>query len=268
MASFDMRDECNLTHSLDGRPQRRNHDWPLIIPGNPYDVIYLTPLPPPPPPPPPPPSPSPSPIHLHILTRCQVARPQRNVTVIVVACHRDHNALINVTLIVVSKDLCGVCNGDNSTCVVLNGSFNQTQYGYNHVTRIPAGSSSLDIRQKGYQGSNHDDNYLALMDPQTGEYLLNGNFVVSVFQKTIQFGGTTIEYSGSDAVMERLNSSKPLKKDVVIQVRYSASFARSLRLCIGLVYGFDGFDGFLESDHRYILPNSAVWPVQSMNHAN
>ena len=101
---------------------------------------------------------------------------------------------------------------------MLNGSFNQTQYGYNHVTRIPAGSSSLDIRQKGYQGSNHDDNYLALMDPQTGEYLLNGNFVVSVFQKTIQFGGTTIEYSGSDAVMERLNSSKPLKKDVVIQV--------------------------------------------------
>ena len=125
-------------------------------------------------------------------------------------------------------DLCGVCNGDNSTCVVLNGSFNQTQYGYNHVTRIPAGSSSLDIRQKGYQGTNHDDNYLALMDPETGEYLLNGNFVVSMFQKTIQFGGTTIEYSGSDAVMERLNSSKPLKKDVVIQVN-SGSFFRRFR---------------------------------------
>lgn len=56
------------------------------------------------------------------------------------------------------------------------------------------------------------------MDPQTGEYLLNGNFVVSMFQKTIQFGGTTIEYTGSDAVVERLNSSKPLKKDVVVQV--------------------------------------------------
>lgn len=57
------------------------------------------------------------------------------------------------------------------------------------------------------------------MDPQTGEYLLNGNFVVSMFQKTIQFGGTTIEYTGSDAVVERLNSSKPLKKDVVVQVK-------------------------------------------------
>ena len=86
------------------------------------------------------------------------------------------------------------------------------------MTRIPAGSSSLDIRQRGFQGSNRDDNYLALLDPQTGEYLLNGNFVVSMFQKTIQFGGTTIEYTGSDAVVERLNSSKPLKKDVVIQV--------------------------------------------------
>ncbi|KZS12935.1 No long nerve cord, isoform C [Daphnia magna] len=115
-------------------------------------------------------------------------------------------------------DLCGVCGGDNSTCVILNGGYNSTQYGYNTVTRIPAGSSSLDIRQRGYQGSNRDDNYLALMDPQTGEYLLNGNFVVSMFQKTIQFGGTTIEYTGSDAVVERLNSSKPLKKDVVVQV--------------------------------------------------
>lgn len=115
-------------------------------------------------------------------------------------------------------DLCGVCGGDNSTCVILNGSYNASQHGYNHVARIPAGSSSLDIRQRGYQGSSRDDNYLALMDPQTGEYLLNGNFVVSMFAKTIQFGGTTIEYSGSDAVVERLNSSKPLKRDVVVQV--------------------------------------------------
>ena len=103
--------------------------------------------------------------------------------------------------------------------MILNGSYNASQHGYNHVARIPAGSSSLDIRQRGYQGSSRDDNYLALMDPQTGEYLLNGNFVVSMFAKTIQFGGTTIEYSGSDAVVERLNSSKPLKRDVVVQVR-------------------------------------------------
>ena len=111
-----------------------------------------------------------------------------------------------------------MCGGDNSTCVIHNGTYNQTQYGYNLVTRIPAGSTNMDVRQKGYQGSNRDDNYLALMDAQTGEYLLNGNFVVSMFQKTIQFGGTTIEYSGSDAVLERLNSSKPIKRDLVVQV--------------------------------------------------
>ena len=101
---------------------------------------------------------------------------------------------------------------------MLNGSYNQSQYGYNTVIRIPAGSSSLDVRQRGYMGSNRDDNYLALWDPQTEQYLLNGNFVVSMFQKTIQFGGTTIDYSGSDAIVERLNSSKPIKKDLVIQV--------------------------------------------------
>lgn len=114
--------------------------------------------------------------------------------------------------------MCGVCGGDNSTCVIINGSFNSSVYGYNHVARIPAGSSSLDIRQRGFQGSNRDDNYLVLYDPSTGEYLLNGNFVVSMFQKAIQFGGTTIEYTGSDAVVERLNSSKPLKKEIEVQV--------------------------------------------------
>ena len=34
----------------------------------------------------------------------------------------------------------------------------------------------------------------------------------------IQYGGITLEYSGSDASVERINSSKPLKKDLVVEV--------------------------------------------------
>ena len=56
----------------------------------------------------------------------------------------------------------------------------------------------------------------------SGEYLLNGDFVMSMFRKTIQYGGITLEYSGSDSVVERVNSSKPIKKDLVVEVRSSS----------------------------------------------
>jgi hypothetical protein len=56
--------------------------------------------------------------------------------------------------------MCGVCGGDNTTCQVITGHFNDVEYGYNHVLLLPAGAANVDIRQHGYQGSNKDDNYL------------------------------------------------------------------------------------------------------------
>ncbi|CAG0917323.1 unnamed protein product [Notodromas monacha] len=117
-------------------------------------------------------------------------------------------------------DMCGVCGGDNTTCQVITGHFNDVEYGYNHVLLLPAGAANIDIRQHGYQGSNKDDNYLALRVPDPGDdYLLNGKFVVSMFAKTLKYGGTQIDYSGSGAVTERINSTgRPLHKDLVVEV--------------------------------------------------
>ena len=39
-----------------------------------------------------------------------------------------------------------------------------------------------------------------------------------MFRKTVQVAGTVLEYSGSDSVVERINSSRPIKSDLVIQV--------------------------------------------------
>ena len=114
--------------------------------------------------------------------------------------------------------MCGVCGGDNSTCVMESGSYNISSYGYNFVTRIPAGASSILIQQHGYRGLSKDDNYIAVKDVDTGEYLMNGDFVVSMFQKTIQHSGTTLEYSGSDVVIETVNTSKPIRRDLVVEV--------------------------------------------------
>ncbi|VVC45349.1 Peptidase M12B, ADAM-TS,Metallopeptidase, catalytic domain,ADAM-TS Spacer 1,Peptidase M12B, partial [Cinara cedri] len=116
------------------------------------------------------------------------------------------------------RDLCGVCGGNNSSCQKVSGSHNTSQEGYSKVLRIPAGSSNLDIRQHGYNGSSKDDNYLALVDSNTGEYILNGEYVLSTFNKIIVYGGTVIEYTGSDAPVERINSSMPLNRDVTVEL--------------------------------------------------
>lgn len=117
-------------------------------------------------------------------------------------------------------DLCGVCGGDGSSCKKVAGVHNDRprQPGYSAVLRIPAGSSNLDIRQHSHNGSSKDDNYLALVDTATGHYILNGNNVLSTFNKVIAYGGTAIEYSGTAAPVERINSSRPLNRDVTVEV--------------------------------------------------
>jgi len=58
------------------------------------------------------------------------------------------------------SDMCGICGGDNSTCITQDAFYNETKYGYSTVVRIPAGSSSVDIRQRGHNNTARDDNYL------------------------------------------------------------------------------------------------------------
>uniref|UniRef100_A0A8C6W0B5 ADAM metallopeptidase with thrombospondin type 1 motif 20 n=1 Tax=Nothobranchius furzeri TaxID=105023 RepID=A0A8C6W0B5_NOTFU len=114
-------------------------------------------------------------------------------------------------------DKCGVCGGDNSSCKTLAGTFNDAQYGYNVVVRIPAGATNIDIKQVSYSGKPEDDNYLALADSQSN-FLLNGNFVVAMFKREITFKGTVIEYSGSDTKVERINCTDRIEEELVLQV--------------------------------------------------
>ncbi|XP_046609798.1 A disintegrin and metalloproteinase with thrombospondin motifs 20-like isoform X2 [Neodiprion virginianus] len=114
-------------------------------------------------------------------------------------------------------DTCGVCKGDNSTCQRITGSYNISRYGYTRVTKIPAGSSYIDIRQHGWRGSNNDSNYLALKNGETGENILNGKYMVA-HRKVIIQPGITIEYSGPESVIERLNSSRPIAFDLILEI--------------------------------------------------
>lgn len=61
---------------------------------------------------------------------------------------------------------------------------------------------------------------VALVDPRNGEYILNGNHIVSQFLKDVVYAGTTIKYSGSENVVEKISTPKhqKLTADLVLEV--------------------------------------------------
>ncbi|XP_033066245.1 A disintegrin and metalloproteinase with thrombospondin motifs 9 isoform X3 [Trachypithecus francoisi] len=115
------------------------------------------------------------------------------------------------------RDKCGVCGGDNSSCKTVAGTFNTVHYGYNTVVRIPAGATNIDVRQHSFSGETDDDNYLALSSSK-GEFLLNGNFVVTMAKREIRIGNAVVEYSGSETAVERINSTDRIEQELLLQV--------------------------------------------------
>lgn len=52
-----------------------------------------------------------------------------------------------------------------------------------------------------------------------GEFLLNGDFVVTMSKREIRIGNAMIEYSGSDNVVERINSTGRIEQELLLQVK-------------------------------------------------
>lgn len=52
-----------------------------------------------------------------------------------------------------------------------------------------------------------------------GEFLLNGDFVVTMSKREIRVGNAVIEYSGSDNVVERINSTDRIEQELLLQVK-------------------------------------------------
>lgn len=61
----------------------------------------------------------------------------------------------------------------------------------------------------------------ALMNSQR-EYILNGNFVVSLFRKEVRVKGSILEYSGSDTVDETITGSKMIMEDLYLHVSFES----------------------------------------------
>ncbi|TSQ46621.1 A disintegrin and metalloproteinase with thrombospondin motifs 15 [Bagarius yarrelli] len=95
-------------------------------------------------------------------------------------------------------DKCGVCGGNNQNCQKISGVFTKSV-------------------QRGYHGLVNDDNYLAVKNIH-GQYLLNGNYVVSTVGRHIIVNGTTLRYSGTSTAVEKLQAMRPLQEPLIVEV--------------------------------------------------
>lgn len=61
---------------------------------------------------------------------------------------------------------------------------------------------------------------IALVDGETGKYILNGDLNIVVYEKDIDYGGMTIKYNGSERSIVKLSTpkTKRLTKDLIIEV--------------------------------------------------
>lgn len=59
---------------------------------------------------------------------------------------------------------------------------------------------------------------LAALSDAHGNFILNGNFVVSMSKRVINIQGAIFEYSGSNNTIERINSSDKVEEELTLQV--------------------------------------------------
>ncbi|XP_069060180.1 A disintegrin and metalloproteinase with thrombospondin motifs 5 [Pleurodeles waltl] len=92
-------------------------------------------------------------------------------------------------------DKCGVCGGDNSSCTKVTGTFNKKCKGYTDIVKIPEGATHIKVRQMKAKDQKTFTAYLALKK-KSGEYLINGKYLISTSETIIDLNGSVMNYSG------------------------------------------------------------------------
>lgn len=122
-------------------------------------------------------------------------------------------------------DMCGVCKGRNETCESHHGNLTHDQfrkranYQNNYfiypVVTIPKGATNIEIIR--YFDA---QNYIALQDDRE-EYILNKVNHIDGNNKTIYYGGITLDYTISqDSTIERVSSAyaRQLKRELRVDI--------------------------------------------------
>lgn len=114
--------------------------------------------------------------------------------------------------------------------------------------RVPAGFSSHPNEREPWERMTHVIMYVwvnsaslvlvfytyAALSNSQGDFILNGDFVVSMFKREIKVGNAVIEYSGSDNTIERINSTDRIEQEITLQVKYMLCVWKSPASITGL----------------------------------
>ncbi|KAG9486175.1 hypothetical protein GDO78_008977 [Eleutherodactylus coqui] len=92
-------------------------------------------------------------------------------------------------------DKCGICGGDNSSCTKVMGTFTTKSKGYTDIVKIPEGATHIKVRQYKAKDQTKFTAYLALKK-KTGEYIINGKYMISTSETIIEMNSFAMNYSG------------------------------------------------------------------------
>ncbi|XP_056151422.1 papilin [Lampris incognitus] len=114
------------------------------------------------------------------------------------------------------EDPCLQCGGNGQSCQVVRNSFSVRNLptGYNQMFIIPAGATTISIRE-----TNPTRNYLAIKNLR-GEYYLNGHFVIE-FSRATPIAGTMLYYqrgAEGDNVPETIIGRGPTTEPLVLEL--------------------------------------------------
>ncbi|KAK3571995.1 hypothetical protein QTP86_021348 [Hemibagrus guttatus] len=110
-------------------------------------------------------------------------------------------------------DMCGVCNGKNSTCKLYKGRYTKQHYSnqYYGVVTIPPGARSIRVVE-----SNSSRSFLALRNAH-GKYYLNGHWKVD-WPGRYSIAGSVFDYKRPYNGLESLTSTGPTSEALVVEI--------------------------------------------------
>lgn len=100
-------------------------------------------------------------------------------------------------------------------------------------------------------------------------FILNGDYVVSMFKKEIKVGNAVIEYSGSDSYIERINSTYRIDQEIILQVKNAFFYFKKANVTDTTVLFFIwGGDGESSRGLQFILCFSVIFFSQVLSVGN
>nr|CAB3220002.1 A disintegrin and metalloproteinase with thrombospondin motifs 7-like [Phallusia mammillata] len=113
------------------------------------------------------------------------------------------------------EDKCGVCHGDGTSCSDVKKTFNLTRgEEYVSVGILPLGARDIRVHEAKSTG-----NFLALKNPNSDEYYLNGRYRIQ-WDTKFKLAGTYFTYERVNMTLDNITATGPITMDIEIMVLF------------------------------------------------